>query len=406
MSTTTPTTHVLISGAGIAGLALALQLVRHGIRTTVVERAESPRPGGQAVDLRGASRAVAARMGLLEKIEPYRVHEKGLAYVDARGRVFGRMSMEDFDGKGAVAEIEIARGDLSEVLRRELVAADTSGLLELRYDDRITALAQDERGVDIEFAHAPDARYDLVIAADGVHSATRRLVYGPEEQFRTYLGGYAGFFTLPTPDDIEEGWFSMRFTPGATFGIRPDLDPRTSKAMLTLRRDSDPSLRGDVDVQKAMIRRMLAGAGWHADTILAALETAEDFYFDELLRIEVPNPVRGRVVLVGDAASSGSPMSGMGTATALIGAYLLAARISESEHAALPSALTRYAGQIRPFAAQGMTLMGGGVERMVPANRLEASMMRASMGVMLSRPFRPLVRRIFSAAQAELPLPA
>lgn len=400
-----PAPHVLISGAGIAGLTLALQLVRHGIRTTLVERAEGPRPGGQAVDLRGASREVALRLRLLEKIEPYRVHEKGLAYVDARGRVFGRMSMEDFDGKGAVAEIEIARGDLSEVLRRELEAADPDGLLELRYDDRITALDQDPSGVDVEFAHSPASRYDLVVGADGVHSATRRLVFGPEERFRTYLGGYAAFFTLPTPADVEEGWFSMRFTPGATFGIRPDLDPTTSKAMLTQRRESDPALRGDVGAQKSVIRRMLAGAGWHADTIVQASANADDFYFDELLRIEVPNPVQGRVVLLGDAASSGSPMSGMGTATALIGAYLLAARISEADSAALPTALTRYAEQIRPFAAQGMALMGGGIERMVPASRFQAVMMRASMGVMLSRPLRPLVRRMFASAQADLPLP-
>lgn len=405
MSAPTPTTHVLVSGAGIAGLALALQLVRSGIRTTVVEHAEGPRSGGQAVDLRGASREVAERVGLLEKIEPYRVHEKGLAYVDAGGRVFGRMSMEDFDGKGAVAEIEIARGDLSEVLRRELMAGP-SGLLDLRYGDRITSLTQDADGVDVAFAGAAPARYDVVVAADGVHSSTRRLVFGPEEQFRTYLGGYAAFFTLPTPADVEEGWFSMRFTPGATFGIRPDLDPRTSKAMLTLRVDRDPALRGDPDAQKAMIRRMLAGAGWHAETILAAMETADDFYFDELMRLEVPNPVRGRVVLLGDAASSGSPMSGMGTATALIGAYLLAAMIADGDRGALPDVLARYAEQIRPFAAQGMTLMGGGVERMVPANRLQAAMMRATMGVMLSRPFRPIVRRMFAASQNELPLPA
>ena len=308
MTSSTPTTHILISGAGIAGLALALQLVRGGIRTTIVEQAAGPRPGGQAVDLRGASRDVAGRMGLTEAIEPYRVHEKGLSYVDGRGRVFGRMSMEAFDGKGAVAEVEIARGDLAAVLRRELVAA-ANGLLDLRYGDRIIAVSQDESGVDVRFEHADAARFDVVVGTDGVHSSTRRLVFGGEEQFRTYLGGYAAFFTLPTPDDIEEGWFSMRFTPGTTFGIRPDLDPATAKAMLTLRIDRDPALRGDLAAQKELIRRALHGAGWHADTILAAMDAADDFYFDELVRIDVPNPVSGRVVLIGDAGSSGSPQA-------------------------------------------------------------------------------------------------
>ena len=402
---TNPTPHILISGAGIAGLALALQLVRGGIRVTVVERAEAPRPGGQAVDLRGASRDVADRIGLLPKIEPRRVHEKGLSYVNAEGRVFGRMSMEDFDGKGAVAEIEIARGDLSEVLRVELDAADASGLLDLRYGDRITALAQDAAGVDVFFERSGAARFDVVVGADGVHSATRRLAFGPEDLFSTHLGGYAAFFTIPTPPDIEEGWFSMRFVPGVTFGIRPDRDAVTSKAMLTLRADRDLSLRGAPEAQKAFIRARLRGAGWHAATIAGALGSASDFYFDELTRIDVPTPVSGRIVLLGDAASSGSPMSGMGTATALIGAYLLARRIADASES-LPEALTAYAEDIRPFAAQGKKLMGGGIQRMVPATRFEAMMLRASMGVMLSRPFRPVVRRMFAVSQEELVLPA
>lgn len=396
--------HVLISGAGIAGLALALQLVRAGIRTTIVERATSLRPGGQAVDLRGASREVAARMGLLPLVEAYRVQEEGLAYVDRDGQVFARMSMADFDGKGAVAEIEIARGDLALILSEELDAV-ASGLLDIRYGDRITGLAQDEDGVDVDFEHASAARFDVVVGADGVHSATRRLVFGPEERFRTFLGGYAAYFTLPTPADAEEGWFSMRFVPGITFGIRPDRDPATCKAMLTIRTDRDPSLRGDLAAQHALIRRSLTGAGWHADTITAALDEAPDFYFDELVRIDVPSPVNGRVVLIGDAAACGSPMSGMGTATALIGAYLLARRIAETT-GSVTVALRAYADDIRPFAEQGKKLMGGGIERMVPATRLAAAVSRASMKLMLSRPLRPLVRRMFAAGQDELALPA
>src|SRR6476659_1646453 len=77
---TDTTQHILISGGGIAGHALALQLVRSGIRATVVERAEAPRPGGQAVDLRGASREVAERMGLMPGIDARRVHELGMSY--------------------------------------------------------------------------------------------------------------------------------------------------------------------------------------------------------------------------------------------------------------------------------------------------------------------------------------
>lgn len=404
---TKSTSSILISGGGIAGHALALQLVRSGIRTTVVERAEAPRPGGQAVDLRGTSREVAERLGLLPGIRARQLHELGLSYVDGDGRVFGRMSMADFDGKGAVAEIEIARGDLDEVLLEELATASAAapGLLDLRYGDRIVDIAQDDDGVDVAFEHADPERFDLVVGADGVHSATRRLAFGPEEQYSTYLGGYMAFFTIPTPADVEPGWFSMRFVPGATLGIRPDLDPSTSKAILTLRIDRDTALRGDRAAQEALIRRSLADAGWHAPTVLETMPTASDFYFDELARIDVPQAAKGRVALIGDAGSCGSPMSGMGTATALIGAYLLAARIAESP-SDLATAAGRYADDIVPFAEQGKTLMGGGIQRMVPANRFEAVLSRATTGIMLSKPLRPIVKRMFATAQTELELPA
>jgi 2-polyprenyl-6-methoxyphenol hydroxylase-like FAD-dependent oxidoreductase len=400
------TPHVLVSGAGIAGLALALQLVRAGIRTTVVERAEAPRPGGQAVDLRGASREVAERMGLMPGIDALRVHEEGMAYVDGHGRVFGRMSMADFDGEGAVSEIEFARGDLGQVLLDSLSAADAAapGLLELRFGDRITAIGQDADGVDVTFEYGEPARFDMLVGADGVHSATRRLAFGPEEDFATYLGGYAAFFTMPTPSDLEEGWFALRFVPGATFGIRPDRDPKTSKAILTLRMDRDPSLRGDRAAQEALIRDRISGAGWHAPAVLAALGEASDLYFDELVRIDVPDVANGRVVLLGDAASCGSPMTGQGTATALIGAYLLAAHLA-AEPADVPGALRRYAAEIAPFAERGKEIPGGGIKRMVPANRFEAAVSRAMTGVLMSRAALPLVKRMFAAGGDPLPLP-
>ena len=400
--------HVLISGAGIAGIATALQLVRDGVSTTVVERAPEPRPGGQAVDLRGASREAAERMGLMPGIRAHQLHEKGMVYVDGRGRSYGRMPVELFDGRGAVADVEIARGDLNRVLLDALAgaAAQAPGLLTLRYGDRIEALAQDETGVDVGFASGATGRFDVVLGADGVHSATRRLAFGPEQQFATRLGGYAAFFTMPTPAGIEDGWFSMRIVPGAMLGIRPDLDPVTSKAMLTLRVDHDPALRGDRTAQEALIRRILADAGWQAEAVLAAMSEADDFYFDELARVDVPDVARGRVALVGDAGYCGTPLSGMGTAMALVGAYVLAGELVDAGQGDVPAALARYGRRIEPFIADGKKIPFGSLERAVPTTRAAAALGRFTTRVMLSKPFRPLIARAFAAnATDDLPLP-
>ncbi|APA94954.1 uncharacterized protein NS506_00879 [Nocardia seriolae] len=128
MSTTTNTPRILVAGGGIAGNAVALQLLRAGIAVTVVERAAAPRPGGQAVDLRGPSREVAERMGLMEAVNKRLLHEKGMSIVKADGSPVYRMAMEMFDGKGPVADIEISRGDLNDVLLTEL--AGTAGELD------------------------------------------------------------------------------------------------------------------------------------------------------------------------------------------------------------------------------------------------------------------------------------
>jgi len=107
---------VLISGAGIGGPALAFWLRRYGFAPTVVEVAPAPRPGGHAVDLRGAGREVVERMGLLDTVRAERVDERGFAYVDGRGRWTARMPADLFGGEGMVAEIEIMRGNLTRIL--------------------------------------------------------------------------------------------------------------------------------------------------------------------------------------------------------------------------------------------------------------------------------------------------
>ncbi|MET9181975.1 FAD-dependent monooxygenase [Kitasatospora aureofaciens] len=177
-------TDILICGAGIAGPALAHWLRRHGFRPTVVERAPGPRPGGQAVDLRGAGRTVIERMGLMERARALCVEQRGVALVDRRGRHTARMPVELFGGEGIVSEIEILRGDLADLLR------EASEGVEYLYDDTVTALTEDAGGVTVRFENAPQRRFHLVVGADGLHSAVRRLAFGPEQDHYRPLGGY------------------------------------------------------------------------------------------------------------------------------------------------------------------------------------------------------------------------
>src|SRR3954471_3842644 len=250
------TRSVLISGAGIAGPALASWLIRRGIAVTVVERAPAPRPGGQAVDLRGAARTVAERMGLLDEIRSVSLEQRGIAWVRADGSIAARMAADAFGGEGIVSEIEVLRGDLAQMLQD----ASTGG--EYVFGDSVTGLDDDGDGVTVTFERAAPRRFDLVVGADGSHSAVRSLAFGPEEECTRPLGLYGCWFTAPADIDVD-GWFLLHTLPGGRVAaVRPGRLPGELKAGLSFRSAAIAYDRTDVAAQKELVAERFAGAGW------------------------------------------------------------------------------------------------------------------------------------------------
>jgi 2-polyprenyl-6-methoxyphenol hydroxylase-like FAD-dependent oxidoreductase len=378
---------VLISGAGIAGPALAYWLHRYGFRPTVVEVAAAPRPGGQTVDIRGIAREVVTRMGLMPAVEARLMHERGMEYVRASGRRSAAMPVELFDGGGPVAEIEILRGDLAEILLDA-----TTGDVEYLYGDSVTALAEDDRGVVVTFREGGERRFDLVVGADGVHSRVRSIAFGPESEYVRHLGGYGSFFTVDTPEPLD-GWMKIYSAPGGRWvGLRPDHHPGQAKALLNFRSPTISYNRRDVQEQKALLAKTYAGLGWHTAKILEQLPDADDFYFDTTSQVVVPEWSRGRVVLLGDAGYCGSPLAGHGTALSLVGAYCLAGElaIAEGDHV---RAFPEYQLRMQPYVDQRMELPPGGIKMAMPMTTAGIWLRNTSTRLMTSRPFRPLLAK-------------
>jgi 2-polyprenyl-6-methoxyphenol hydroxylase-like FAD-dependent oxidoreductase len=316
---------VLVTGASIAGPALAHWLCRRGGEVTVVEQAPGLRPGGQAVDARGVAKEVIRRMGLDAEVRAVCTDTAGAYTVDADGNVLETYRAEDDGGDGYISEIEVLRGDLSKVLYD-----DTRDGVDYVFGDRIAELSQDADGVDVTFVSGDRRRFDLVIGADGLHSSLRAMVFGPREQFVRHLGLVLAFYSVPNEFGLDR-WLIDYQEAGRSAGLRPVRDATQAIAMLSFPSpDFDIDYR-DVEAQKRLLREQMAGFGWETQRILAHLDDTPDFYLDQVAQVVMDRWSSGRVGLIGDAAFSASPMSGAGTGLALVGAYMLAGELAAAD---------------------------------------------------------------------------
>ncbi|GLW32725.1 FAD-dependent monooxygenase [Actinoplanes regularis] len=383
--------RVLISGSSIAGPACAFWLHRAGAEVTVVEKSRRPRPGGHAVDIRGVARQIVEWMGIREAIRARQVDERGWLLVDRRNRPMGRMPADAFGGEGIVAEIEIARGDLAEVLRDA-----TADFTDYRYGDRITELQQDAHGVDVTFASGTKERYDLVIGADGVHSGVRSLAFGPDSDYIRYLGVYSAYFTVTDPGDLDN-WYLMYNEPGRVAGLRPERGG-TAKAHLAFREPRARYERLTRDEERRVVAERMAGGGWKIPEMLAQMPDAPDFFFDSINQVHVKRWWRGRVALVGDAGYCGSPLAGLGTSMSLVGAYVLAGELAGG--ADPERAFAAYQDTMADYVAAGLELPPGGARGFAPKSRLLIRVRGLSLSMMTAWPMRNLVAKQFGKAEA------
>ena len=386
-------TDVVISGAGIAGSAAAFWLARAGLAVTVIERAPAPREGGQAVDLRGAGRTVVDRMGLLDQARRVATEQNGLELVGAGGRSLCRLPADSFGGKGIISEIEILRGDLAEVLRR---AVDPT--VEYRYDDTIARLTEDADGLTVTLRNGEPIRCRLVIGADGSHSVVRRLRFDDRQAVRP-IGCYTSWFSTDVPVE-HDNWVQMYNAPGGLVAmVRPGHQSADLKVGLSFRSAPFEYDRADLTTQREILRRRFAGAGWQLPQLLDGMDRSSDFFFDSCVQIHLERWSRGRVVLLGDAGYCPSPLTGLGTSVALVGAYVLAGELikADFDHR---RAFSRYEQMLRPYVHQAQQLPPGGVAGFAPSSALMIKLRTASMRASTRWPFRQLMARQFAKADA------
>lgn len=374
---------VLISGASIAGTALAFWLQKDEFSITVIERSKVFRTGGQNVDIEGPAQEVIKLMGIEDKVEAMNTREKGVQLLNNASKVIA--SLPKGSAGSLTSSYEILRGDLANIMYDE-----TKANCEYRFGITITSINQDDSKVFVTFSDGTKDEYDFVFCTEGVSSNTRRMVMEESIQFK-YIGLYAAYFRIPRR--AEDGdWASIYNGKGGSFILlRPVYNRDTTVLINFPRKQFDPK-EIDVSEQKRLVREALANAGGLANRVLEDLDYDQDFYLGPYSQIIASTWSKGRFILLGDAAYCPSALTGQGTPLSLTGAYVLAGELKK--HKTYTDAVKEYEKIMRPYVDSGRTFYVNYLRYIYPKSSFGIFILR-SIAVFLSSRFMQRIFRLF-----------
>ncbi|WP_027862075.1 FAD-dependent oxidoreductase [Marmoricola sp. URHB0036] len=316
---------VLVVGAGAAGTAAAILLAEAGVSVDLIDVKPDVGAVGSGITLQGNALRVFRQLGVWPEVEAagYSFDSLGLRAPDPAGTLVAEIPDARTGGPDLPATVGMYRPELARILVTR--AADVGA--KVRFGTSCTGFAQDDDGVTASFEDGTSARYDLVIGADGVHSATRQQLGIELETRSTGMGIWRVFAPRPasvTRTDLVYGGrcYIAGYCPTGedtlyaylveTAQDRSGLSPQES---LDVMRDLAASYHGPWDdIRESLVDPERVNYTWFETHVLEAPWN------------------RGRIVLIGDAVHACPPTLAQGAAQALEDAAVLSELLLSHEH--------------------------------------------------------------------------
>lgn len=302
--------RVLIVGCGIGGATAAYTLARAGISVHCVDIAPKNSVAGTGICL------------LQNTLRALSTVEMDIPCLEA-GLLFERYRQFDAAGNQTAVHptppgIGVRRPDLARILENAAAGAGAT----IEFGVSVTELNDRGNRVEVTFSNGSRGEYDIVVAADGTYSKTRRKVFGPDFE-PEFVGQSAWRFSAPRHPD-HDGFFLFRNDKGAVVGAIPTAD---DSCYLFFTENSKEHLYMPSDQLDTLLRERLAG--YSAPLVRTALDhvlVPEQVLFRPFDVRLMPGPWwhKGRVVLMGDAAHAPTPQLTSGGGMAIEDAVVLA----------------------------------------------------------------------------------
>lgn len=351
--------QIIISGGGIGGLTAALALQARGHEVTVLEAVREPRPLGVGINLLPHAVGVLAELGLLPALQGMAVETSALVFANRHGQPIYR-DPRGLAGGYSHPQFSIHRGELQMRLWAEAAAR-----LTVLGGQRVVGV-RDEGGraiAEIETAQGPrELAADLVVGADGIHSALRRRL-APDEGPPCWRGVMMWRGTTWAPPFLDGRTMVQAGHSQAKFVVYPIGAPRADGLQLInwiadrRVREPVPGLtapdRADWSRAGRLDDLLPTFGGWHFDwlDVPGLITRAEQMLEWPMVdRDPLPRWRLGRSTLLGDAAHPMYPIGSNGATQAIMDAQALAEALAH--HADLDEALTAYEDERRPFCAR------------------------------------------------------